>query len=298
MMFRASEPKNLWLQESSPEKKHVLRCLQPKMQFEEFAEMVKHRSEPCCPWKQWPFFICLHQQLVFTKILSSLSESRIKKPRAMTKLRQARSCIKCNKLQLLRVNCWLQPSGTVRKVHLILWFSSFTRNGRHFLRFSSPYLHITPASIERLIHLTYLDIMSHKGPTSRRALRCSKDSPTTSLMRRPTAFACRLPNLNKKLCRCQQLFYSLTFTAFHYSFIWIITHNSPANLQYWWWMIHIYITGVSNNNFSFSSCNISWEHHSVSSIKLSPFRLKSVLSMFLWDTHDAMMHGRRSKSPL
>lgn len=57
-------------------------CLQAKMQFEEFAEMVKHRSEPCCPWKQWPFFICLHQQLVFTEILSSLSESRIKKPRA------------------------------------------------------------------------------------------------------------------------------------------------------------------------------------------------------------------------
>lgn len=105
-------------------------CLQAKMQFEEFAEMVKHRSEPCCPWKQWPFFICLHQQLVFTKLLSSLSESRIKKPRAMTKLRQARSCIKCNKLQLLRVNCWLQPIGTVRKVHLILLFSSFTRNGR------------------------------------------------------------------------------------------------------------------------------------------------------------------------
>lgn len=91
--------------------------------------------------------------------------------------------------------------------------------------------------------------MSHKGPTSRRALRCSKDSPTTSLMRRPTAFACRLPNLNKKLCRCQQLFYSLTFTAFHCSFIWIITHNSPVNLPYWWWMIHIYIIIVASPVF-------------------------------------------------
>ncbi len=46
-------------------------------------------------------------------------------------------------------------------------------------------------------------------------------------------------------------------------------------------------TCFSNNNFSFSFCSISWEHHSVSSIKLSPFRLTSVLSMFLWDSRDA-----------
>ena len=85
MMFRASEPKMCGFKNRLRKKKHVLRCwrcLQAKMQFEEFAEMVKHRSEPSCPWKQWPFFICLHQQLVFTKLLSSLSESRIKKPRA------------------------------------------------------------------------------------------------------------------------------------------------------------------------------------------------------------------------
>ena len=131
--FAPRRNKYVWLQAIVSGKKKtcvkMFGCLRPKMQFEEFAEMVKHRSEPCCPWKQWPFFICLHQQLVFTKILSSPSESRIKRPRAMWKLRQARSCIKYKKLQLLKGNCWLQPTGTVQKVHLILLFSSFTHNG-------------------------------------------------------------------------------------------------------------------------------------------------------------------------